>query len=54
VSGNAAVTPIFGANPLVQSPEEISSMVLMKMKETDEVLPWRHCYKCGCHGPHLL
>jgi Hsp70 protein len=29
-------TPIFGANPFVQSLEEISSMVLVKMKETAE------------------
>ena len=36
VSENAAGTPIFGTNPLVQSPEEISSMVLVKMKETAE------------------
>lgn len=33
---NAAGTPIFGANSFVQSPEEISSMVLVKMKETAE------------------
>jgi heat shock 70kDa protein 1/2/6/8 len=33
---NAAGAPTFGTNPLVQSPEEISSMVLVKMKETAE------------------
>jgi hypothetical protein len=33
---NTAGMVMFGANPLVQSPKEISSMVFMKIKETAE------------------
>lgn len=36
------------------TPEEISSMVLLKMKETAEALPWYLCYRCRRHRPLLL